>query len=237
MPIIAVTPSWDNATKKMIVNQDYINAVTDAGGMPLVIPPVADEKGLLAALDCCDGLLLTGGDDVCPTLYGEEILPCCGDLTHERDFAEPVLIRGALERGLPILGICRGIEILNVALGGALYQDIALQYSEQIKHPCYDIPADDAHAMNILPGTLLRQVIGMDQCMVNSRHHQAVKRVAEGFRICAKAPDGLIEGIEIPELTYFVGVQWHPERMIEDPKMRGLFEHFVEASSKRRDEN
>ena len=126
MAIIAVTPSWDNENRRMVVVHDYIQGVLDAGGVPVVIPPMQDKEKLIEALDRCDGLLLTGGDDVNPACYGEEMLPCCGDLTPERDFAEPILVHRAIEKGLPILGICRGIEILNVALGGSLYQDIAL---------------------------------------------------------------------------------------------------------------
>ncbi|MBQ9197067.1 MAG: gamma-glutamyl-gamma-aminobutyrate hydrolase family protein [Clostridia bacterium] len=220
MPIIAVTPSWDNQTKRMMVNHDYIHAVTDAGGVPMVIPPMEDAASLREALDRCDGLLLTGGDDVNPACYGEEKLPCCGELTPERDHAEPILIKRALERGMPILGVCRGMQILNVTLGGALYQDIALQYGDKLFHPCYDIPAGDAHAMNILPDTLLRRVMGADRCMVNSRHHQAVKRLAEGMRICAQAPDGLTEGMEAADGRPILCVQWHPESI-----QRRLAEH------------
>lgn len=221
MPIIAVTPSWDNQTKRMLVNHDYINAVLDAGGTPMVIPPIQNESQLCEALDRCAGLLLTGGDDVCPTLYGEEILPCCGELTHERDFAEPILIRHALKNGLPILGVCRGMQIVNVTLGGSLYQDIARQFGDQLPHPRNDIPAGDAHAMQIVSGTLLHQVIGKDECMVNSRHHQAVKALAPGMRISAKAPDGLIEGMEAADGRRILCVQWHPESI-----QRRLSEHL-----------
>ncbi len=233
MPIIAVTPSWDNATRRMFVNQDYIISVLDAGGTPLVLPPMEDEARLVAALDRCDGLLLTGGDDVNPACYGEEVLPCCGDLTPERDHAEPILIRRALEKGMPILGICRGIEILNVTLGGALYQDIALQFGDTLKHPCYDIPASDAHAMHYLPGTLLRSVIGLDESMVNSRHHQAVKKVAPGLKISAQAPDGLVEGLEAEDGRPIMCVQWHPESLqCRLPEQLRLFKWLVREASK-----
>lgn len=233
MPIIAVTPSWDNQTKRMVVNHDYINAVTDAGGIPLVIPPMANEGRLLAALERCDGLLLTGGDDVNPACYGEEKLPCCGELTPERDHAEPILIGHALKRGMPILGICRGMQILNAALGGTLYQDIALQFGDALKHPCYDIPAGDAHAMNILPDTLLRRVMGTAQCMVNSRHHQAVKKLAGGMKICAQAPDGLIEGMEAADGRPILCVQWHPESIQRRlPEHLKVFQWLVSEAGK-----
>lgn len=233
LPVIAVSPSWDNKTGRMIVNQDYINAVTDAGGMPMALPPVEEDAGLLAALTRCDGLLLTGGDDVSPACYGEEILPCCGDLTPERDRAEQVLIRNAVRRGMPILGICRGMQIVNVALGGSLYQDIATQFGGSLRHPCYDIPAGDAHSMSFLPGTLLRQVIGQEAGMVNSRHHQAVKGLAPGMRVSAKAPDGLIEGMEAADGRPILCVQWHPESIQRRLREQsGLFSWLVKEAAK-----
>ena len=232
-PIIAVTPSWDNVNRRLTVNHDYIFAVLDAGGIPMVLPPMADSALLEEALSRCDGLLLTGGDDVNPAVYGEEKLPCCGELTHERDQAEPVLIAYAIAHDVPVLGICRGMQIVNAALGGTLYQDIALQYGDQLKHPCYDIPASDAHSMRILPDTLLRRVMGTDTCMVNSRHHQAVKTLAAGFRISAKAPDGLVEGMEATDGRRILCVQWHPESIQRRlPEHARLFQWLVAEASK-----
>ena len=233
MPIIALTPSWNTEQRRMVLGFDYIEAVTDAGGTPLVLPHLTDEKQLCDALDRCDALLLSGGDDVCPTLYGEKILPCCGDLTPERDFAEPILIRHALKRGMPILGICRGMQILNVALGGTLYQDIAQQYGDQVKHPCYDIPAGDAHAMRFLPDTLLRRVVGQDEGMVNSRHHQGVKKLADCLRPSALAPDGFIEGAEAADGRPILCVQWHPESIQRRlPEQARIFQWLVREASK-----
>ena len=234
MAVIALTPSWDNENRRMVVVHDYIQGVLDAGGVPVVIPPIQDKEKLIEALDRCDGLLLTGGDDVNPACYGEEMLPCCGDLTPERDFAEPILVHRAIERGIPILGICRGIEILNVALGGSLYQDIALQYSDQIKHPCYDIPGGDAHGMRILPGTLLHRVLGVDTCMVNSRHHQSVKALAPGMVRNAEAPDGLTEGLEAADGRPILCVQWHPETIQRRlPVQLKLFQWLVDEAERR----
>lgn len=233
MPIIALTPSWDTQNHRLALPHDYISGVLDAGGTPVVIPPMEDAEKLRSALDLCDALLLTGGDDVNPALYGEEMLPICGDLTPERDHAEPILIRHAIEKGLPILGICRGIEILNVALGGTLYQDIAEQYGREVKHPCYDIPGGDAHGMRYLPGTLLHQVMGMDGSMVNSRHHQGVKDVAPGMKVNALAPDGFIEGLEAEDGRPILAVQWHPEtiyrRLTEQAR---IFQWLVREATK-----
>lgn len=233
MSVIAVTPSWDNSTRRMVVNQDYLFAVLDAGGIPMVLPPMESEEALRAALDRCDGLLLTGGDDVSPACYGEEKLPCCGELTPERDHAEPLLIRRALERGMPILGVCRGMQIVNATLGGTLYQDIALQYKDELKHPCYDIPASDAHSMRILPDTLLHRVMGCDTCMVNSRHHQAVKALAPGMKVNAVAPDGLVEGMEAADGRPILCIQWHPESIQRRlPEHLQLFRWLVREAAK-----
>ncbi len=232
-PIIGLTPSWDNENKRLAVPQDYIFAVLDAGGTPVVIPPMEDAAQLCDALDRCDALLLSGGDDVCPTLYGEEILPICGDLTHERDHSEPILIRHAIEKDLPILGICRGMQILNAALGGSLYQDLAEQYGKDILHPRHDIPGGDAHSMRYVPGTALRAVMGVDESMVNSRHHQAVKKLAPGMKANAIAPDGLIEGMEAEDGRPILAVQWHPETIQRRlPEQLNIFKWLVREASK-----
>lgn len=233
MPVIAITPSWDNENRRLAVNQDYIFAILDAGGMPVIIPPCEDENRLCEALDRCDALLLTGGADVNPACYGEEMLPCCGELTPERDAAEPVLIRHAVEKGMPILGICRGIEILNAAMGGTLYQDLEEQFGKTAKHPRMDIPAGDAHLMRYVPGTLLHSIIGMDESPVNSRHHQAVKALAPGMKANAFAPDGLTEGMEAADGRPILCVQWHPESLQKRlPEQRRIFEWLVREAAK-----
>lgn len=233
MPIIAVAPSWDNKNHRLALPHDYLSGVLDAGGTPVVIPPMDSPERLCAALDRCDALLLSGGDDVCPALYNEETLPICGDLTPERDHAEPILIRHAMEKGLPILGICRGIEILNVALGGSLYQDIAEQYGKEIKHPRYEIPGGDAHGMRYLPGTLLREIMGMDESVVNSRHHQGIKAVAPGMKVNALALDGFVEGIEAEDGRPILGVQWHPETIYRRlPEQARIFQWLVREAAK-----
>ena len=233
MPVIALTPSWDADRNRLSLPQDYVNAVTDAGGVPLVIPHLQEEAQIAAALERCDALLLTGGDDVDPASYGEEKLPCCGELTPQRDRLELLLIRRAVETGKPILGVCRGMQILNAALGGTLYQDIALQYGDALKHPRSDIPAGDIHSMRYVEGSLLRRIVGMAESMVNSRHHQAVKALAPGMTACAFAPDGLTEAMEAADGRPILAVQWHPESLQRRlPEQRRIFEWLVREAAK-----
>lgn len=232
-PVIALTPSWDADRNRLSIPHDYICAVMDAGGAPIVIPHIQDETLACAALDRADALLLTGGDDVDPACYGEEKLPCCGELTPMRDRLEFILIRHAINKGLPILGICRGMQILNVVLGGTLYQDIAQQYGGSLRHPRSDIPAGDAHGMRYVEGSLLRSVTGLEESPVNSRHHQAVKALAPGMRASAFAPDGLTEGMEAADGRPILAVQWHPEsiyRRLEE--QANLFRWLVKEANK-----
>ena len=142
MAVIGVTPAQDEKGN-ITINQDYLDSVTRAGAVPILLPLIEDEQAQDALLALVDGLLLTGGPDVDPALYGEETLPCCGEISAKRDAVEISLFRKALKIGMPVLGICRGIQVMNVALGGTLYQDIATQLPGAIKHPCYDTPRDN----------------------------------------------------------------------------------------------
>lgn len=233
MPIIALTPSWNEEERRLSVPHTYVSAVLHAGGAPIVIPHIDDPDLAREALDRADALLLTGGDDVDPSCYGEARLPCCGPATPNRDRLEFVLIRHALEKNMPILGICRGIQILNAVLGGTLYQDIAQQYGDTLKHPRSDLPVGDAHTVRYVAGTRLREIMGLDESPVNSRHHQAVKKLAPGMRACAYAPDGLIEAMEADDGRPILGVQWHPEGIFERlPEQARLFSWLVREAGR-----
>ena len=181
-----------------------------------------------------DGLLLPGGVDVDPALYGEARHPELGKVNDALDEAELVLTRWALEDDLPLLGICRGIQVLNVAAGGSLYQDVPAQIPGALQHrfSSSKYPRDHrGHAVRIRPDSRLAQVFGAVDLAVNSRHHQAVKDVAPGFVVTAQAPDGVIEGLEKPEARFAVGVQWHPESLAaSDPQMLALFQALVQAA-------
>ncbi len=231
MTLIGIVPSGTDG-KKDIINQDYLEAVLRAGGTPVFFPVTASREQISELLDQTDGLLLTGGEDVDPALYGEEKLRCCGTVSPDRDAMELPLCLEALRRRMPVLAICRGLQVLSCALGGTLYQDLAEQYGEELRHPRYDTPGDPVHPVEVRPGTLLASITGAGSLAVNSRHHQAVRQPGKGLRICAVAPDGVIEGAEMPEYPFVLGVQWHPESLSDRcPEHQKLFDMFVRAGA------
>ncbi len=230
MRVIGVTASHDLETNRLVCYPDYYASVFQAGALPVILPLTDDPAAWEEMLGRIDGLLLSGGDDVGPALYGEEKLLCCGDVSPLRDATEMGLCRLALEKDMPMLCICRGIQVLNVALGGTLYQDIGEQYGKQLPHPRFDIPRDKAHQVSVQPGTRLRQITGLDSFGVNSRHHQAIKDLAPGLVCSARAEDGLMEAVELPGKKFVVGVQWHPESLQDRyPEAKALFTAFAEA--------
>ncbi len=227
MPLIAVT----NCPKL----EDYKQAILHVGAEVRVVEPGVDVG---QALDGAGGLLLTGGDDVAPARYGERPLPAVAAVAPERDEFEIALVKEARRLGLPILAICRGVQVLNVACGGTLVQDIPTQVENALNHALTVPPHrafDYAHDVWIEDNSLLASLMqerlnGSDSCAVNSRHHQAVKEVAPGFRVVATAPDGIVEAIEDPAARFCLGVQWHPENFWRTGEFRPLFEGFVEAA-------
>jgi putative glutamine amidotransferase len=215
--------------------EDYRQAILHAGGEVRILQP---SPGVAEALHDLDGLLLTGGEDVGPGQYGEAPHPTVVEVEPRRDEFEIALVREAHASQLPILAICRGVQILNVAHGGTLIQDIPSQVAGALDHllavPAHQ-PYDLAHEVWVEENSMLARLMSerwgdADACEVNSRHHQAVKRLATGFRIVATAPDGVVEAIENPELTFCLGVQWHPENFWRTGEFRPLFEAFLEAS-------
>lgn len=230
MVLIGVTPATDDATGKITVNQDYLDAVERSGALPVLLPLTDNQALLEAMLERIDGLLFTGGADVGPQMYGQETLPLCGETNPRRDRMEFPLCRMALEKDMPILAICRGYQVLNCLLGGTLYQDIGAQYGPALSHPQYDHPADPVHAVTVEEGTLLRRLTGLNAFRVNSRHHQGICRLGRGLRVCARAEDGLIEGVELSGKKFVLGVQWHPESLSDrHPEAQQLFNALTEA--------
>jgi len=217
---------------------DYQQAVLHVGGEVRVVEP---SMSVDDALNGIDGLLLTGGEDVEPARYGEAAHPTVTELDPERDAFEVDLVTEARARQLPILAICRGVQLLNVACGGTLVQDIPSQATGGTEHLLAVPPHqsyDLAHEIWIDKGTVLAQLMndrlnGADTCDVNSRHHQAIKTLATGFRASATAPDGVVEAIEDPSGAFCVGVQWHPENFWRTGEFRSIFEGFLEASQSR----
>jgi len=210
---------------------DYVESVKRAGGHPVVLKNSDDAS---AAVQQIDGLLLTGGLDVDPALYGESA-HATTETAPDRDRFEIPLSKAAIEMDLPLFAICRGVQVLNVAAGGSLVQDIPSTITTDVNH-AIDIPKDHpAHAVKITPRTRLADALGpaadLESCAVNSRHHQSVGRVAESFIVSASSPDGVIEAIERPASAFCVGVQWHPENFWRTGQFGGLFAALVKAAA------
>jgi putative glutamine amidotransferase len=217
--------------------EDYRQSVLHVGGEPRVLDLSMPIEQALAGID---GLLLTGGDDVAPSRYGETPHPTVTEAEHGRDDFEIGLITTARARQLPILAICRGVQVLNVACGGTLVQDIPSQVPGALLHSL-PVPPNQPYSLahevwmekdSLLSKLMRERLADVDVCEVNSRHHQAVKAVAPGFTASATAPDGVIEAIEDPSMPFCLGVQWHPENFFRTGEFRPLFEGFVEASQK-----
>ena len=208
-----------------------VDGVRAAGGEPVLIPPDLDETALRAHFCTIDGLLLSGGGDVNPTLYGEAAIPAVGGVDDERDRTELTLARWALAEKKPLFGICRGLQLVNVACGGALYQDVS-QHNGAMQHAYYpDYPHDFlAHSVSIAPASRLAAILGTETAQVNSLHHQACRIVAPALVVTAHAPDGIIEALEVAEHPFALAVQWHPEALPQMAESKALFGALITAS-------
>jgi len=225
-PLVAVTAPRRqvNGRERVTLNTAYVHALDRAGLVPLALPTLLAPERVVLALESVRGLVLSGGEDVEPARYGASPHPKLEDRDPARDAAELALIAAARERRLPILAICRGIQILNVALGGTLYQDLDSERPGPITHA-----NDSRHAVRVEPGSLLERTLGVRTTTVNSRHHQAIRDLAPGLRAVAWAEDGLIEAAEPADAAapWTLAVQWHPEDLTE----RALFDGFARAVS------
>jgi gamma-glutamyl-gamma-aminobutyrate hydrolase PuuD len=208
----------------------YVDSLRRAGAIPVLIPPQPENAADI--VEELDGILLAGGDDCDPALYGEDRHPTVETMDTRRQDNDLSLARAARERGIPTLGICLGVQMMNIAAGGSLIQDIDSQMETEIEH--VSDPEDRArHDVIIESGTQLSTILGSSrQFSVNSSHHQAIKKVGPGFRVTALAPDGIVEGLEDPQHPFYVGVQWHPEDMPGENSASALFGAFVEAARK-----
>lgn len=238
-PLIGLTCStrwekdWDRTTELAadFLFRNYAQAVLAAGGWPVMLPTLSSADYIELLAKRLDGLVLTGGVDIDPLSYGQNPQPGLGTVDPDRDALELMLARKAADHGLPTLGICRGAQVVNVALGGTLYQDVPTQLDRNANHQQAEPRHRPSHAVQVEPGTRLYQLIGRDEIMVNSGHHQAVCDVANGLMVSARASDGVIEALEMPEHPFLLAVQWHPEGTahFDEPSAR-LFAGLVTAA-------
>lgn len=210
------------------INSEYARAIQAAGGIPKLIPNNSSKDTLKDIRETCDGLLISGGLDINPVLFGEEKHPKTGIWDDNRDRVELELVRWAFDTNWPILGICRGLQMLNVALNGTLFQDIPTQCNKPINHQAHELYP--AHEIEIETGTEMSAIFKLKSMPVNSRHHQAVKDLSPELRVTARSSDGLIEGVEHPGRRFFIGVQWHPESLQEHEDHKRIFESFISAA-------
>jgi len=209
----------------------YIEAVEAAGGLPVLLPPGVSQQGIDAWLDRLDGLVLSGGLDIDPARYGEERHPACGPSSSERDDHDLYLARRALELGLPLLAICRGAQVLAVAAGGSLVQDLPALHPGALKHRQPALRRQAVHPVQVVPGSLLHRLTGATELQVNSVHHQAVRALPAPFRPAALAPDGVLEAFELPSHPFCLALQWHPEDLAPTrPEQAALFSALVERA-------
>lgn len=231
-PIIGISGSHSDEKKQHTLSDNYISVLLKAGAIPVLLPRFTDEETAAALLDHLDGFLLAGGGDVLPSRFGEETLPECGPIDETRDICELYLTKGALERGMPIFGICRGVQVLAVALGGTLFQDIESQLgipaSAHKQEPPYDNPT---HTVRFKEGGLFERITGTQLMLTNSIHHQSIKDAGPMLRIEGITMDGIIEAVSMKDRENVLGVQFHPECLAyySDWAER-LFTYFVQQA-------
>ncbi len=234
LPLIGVSTSITvgKHPERAYVNSAYLHAIQQAGGVPVPLPPQLSAAALERIAGELGGLLLTGGGDVDPARYGESPHPTVYEVAPARDTLETSAIHFALERGLPVLAVCRGIQVLNVALGGTLFQDVGTEPGTQLQHSQTEPRDQPTHKVKIEPRSRLARILGADEIEVNSMHHQAVKALGRNLTAVAWAPDQIIEGVEDTDPSRFVlGVEWHPEELVgHSEPARRLFAALIDAA-------
>lgn len=228
--MIGVIPLVDLQRESYWMLPGYFQGLEEAGAVPVMLPLSSDPDCLAQIADSFDGFLLTGGQDVEPDVYHAEKLPLCGECSPERDSMECALLPLVLEKDKPVLGICRGIQIINAALGGTLYQDLPVQHPSEVVHHM-DPPYDRAsHSVDLIADAPLASILGCSRIGVNSCHHQGIRELAPSLLPAAIAEDGLVEGAYMPGKRFVLAVQWHPEFSFrKDPCSRAILSAFVRA--------
>lgn len=227
-------PEGEPARREMALGLIYVDAIFQAGGLPVVLPPLT--PGFAASLlDAVDGLCIPGGPDIHPSLYGCEPHGMLGPTEAELDAFELALVSEALERRMPVLGICRGAQMINVAMGGTLHQHLPACVDDALLHRQEHDMARASHPVRVAGGSRLAAALGRETVEVNSLHHQAVDRLAEGLEAVAWAPDGVVEAVEGTGEAFLLGVQWHAEGLIDRREERMLLSAFVDSAAVRRE--
>ena len=232
-PVIGVMPLVDEDKESLWMLPGYFDGIMEAGGIPIMLPLSDDSDMLVQCAEMCDGFLFTGGQDVSPKIYGESPLDdsvvCCA----ARDAMEGIILRYALEKDKSVLGICRGIQLINASLGGTLFQDLPKQYPSSVEHHQKQPYSEPAHRVNVLKGTPLYELLGKEELAVNTVHHQAVKDVSPELEKMAVSEDGIVEAVYHPQHRFIWAVQWHPEYShVKDADSRKIFQRFVESARK-----
>ncbi|MBR3341187.1 MAG: gamma-glutamyl-gamma-aminobutyrate hydrolase family protein [Clostridiales bacterium] len=231
-PLVGVMPLWDDAKDSIWMLPGYLEGLKEAGATPVIFPLTEDPEEISRLVDICDGILMTGGHDVTPSIYGEEPLEDKVSCCRERDNMEKLVLEDTMKKDKPILGICRGIQLINALLGGTLFQDLPSQHPSDIEHhqtPPYDVPVHDVIIRKVTP---LFDCLGSERISVNSYHHQAVKDLAPGLEVMAESEDGIVEALYKPLYSFLWAVQWHPEFSYKtDSNSMKIFQAFVERIS------
>jgi putative glutamine amidotransferase len=236
-PMIGITPLWDEEKECLWMRPGYFEGIKSAGGLPVILPLMTDHAPLSQILENVAGLLFTGGQDINPVLYGQEPLAVCGRICRKRDEMESKLFAEALRLDKPIFGICRGLQLFNVLLGGSLYQDIPTQTGGDIPHVHKPPHETLAHDVKIEVGSPLRSLLQKNILSVNSNHHQGIRALAPSLAVMATAPDNLPEAVHMPAKSFVWAVQWHPEHDFLEPDNQALFAALVKAASQFRYRN
>lgn len=235
-PIIAILGGVDDE-RTLNLKSAYAHAVENSGGLPIAIPYTENEETLDKYIELCDGVLFSGGCDIEPKKFGEETKDTCGKIQLFRDKLEFSFFEKAFRAKKPIMGICRGVQLINVALGGSIYQDIPSEIATDILHRQKEAGQLTTHEVGIISDTPLMELIGEEKMPVNSFHHQSIKALGEGLEVMAFADDGIIEAVYHNGESYIMGYQWHPEKLLDtDPYKKVLFDDFIKASKEKSNE-
>lgn len=233
-PVIGIMPLWDDEKESIWMLPGYMQSLEEQGAVTLILPLTDNEEILDYFIAQCDGFLMTGGHDVAPAVYHEKKSVNCGAACDMRDSMDKYILLNAIRQNKAVLGICRGIQLINAVLGGTLYQDLPSEYPSDIEHHMSRPYDREAHKVQLVPDTPLEHVLGAAVIAVNSYHHQAVRDLAEPLNAMAYSEDGLVEAVYMPEKTFVWGIQWHPELSYKvSGESRKILHVFLEAAARR----